>query len=305
MKKFVILSVVCMLIGYSIVQAQAGDLKPTFLSPVPGLFVNAWPAFTVTYPKDWVEQPNPPGPRPDFRAGAPRPNLPPSPMMAVNTFMNVARLSDMATWYITNIYSLMGKDFNVLYDRPTKLKDGTPAQEAEIEWTIMNGPKLHTFLFGTNRTGTWSVIEITDDKGRLGEDLKSIAYSMKFQPEREKPVKLPPDVRAFFDSWSRDIMRGDADAVMSHYSDRFDYDGMDKAITDAFMRYDHASPVRKAIESIPVIATFFEAHGDTAYVSGFSAGKHKDGSPNPIMPVGNLMQLVKENGEGKMLGNKK
>jgi len=305
MKKLVILSVVCMLIGYSVVHAQTGDLRPTFLSPVHGLFVNAWPAFTVTYPKDWLEQPNPPGPRPDFRVGAPRPNLPPSPMMTIATFMNFTPLSDMAKWFITNIYSLMGKDFNVLYAKSTKLKDGTPAQEAEIEWTLMNGPKLNTFLFGTTRTGTWSVVEITDDKGRLGEDLKAIAYSMTFQPEREKPVELPPDVRAFFDSWSRDIMRGDTDAVMSHYSDRFDYDGWDKALMDAFMRYDHTSPVRTAIESLPTVATFFEGHGDTVYVSGFWAGKHKDGSPNPTTPVGNLMQLIKENGEWKFLGNKR
>ncbi|MGD0663880.1 MAG: hypothetical protein ABSD38_38075 [Syntrophorhabdales bacterium] len=57
MKKFVLLSVVCVLIamasgGY----AQTGDLKPTFISPTPGLYVNGWPAFTVSYPKDWAEQ---------------------------------------------------------------------------------------------------------------------------------------------------------------------------------------------------------------------------------------------------------
>lgn len=33
-------------------QAPANDLKPTFISPTPGLYVNGWPAFTVSYPKE-------------------------------------------------------------------------------------------------------------------------------------------------------------------------------------------------------------------------------------------------------------
>ena len=33
-------------------QNPANDLKPTFISPTPGLYVNGWPAFTVSYPKE-------------------------------------------------------------------------------------------------------------------------------------------------------------------------------------------------------------------------------------------------------------
>jgi len=33
-------------------QSPANDLKPTFISPTPGLYVNGWPAFTVSYPKE-------------------------------------------------------------------------------------------------------------------------------------------------------------------------------------------------------------------------------------------------------------
>jgi len=33
-------------------QTPANDLKPTFISPTPGLYVNGWPAFTVSYPKE-------------------------------------------------------------------------------------------------------------------------------------------------------------------------------------------------------------------------------------------------------------
>ena len=38
-------------------QSPASQVKPTFLAPTPGIYVHGWPAFTVSYPKDWVEQP--------------------------------------------------------------------------------------------------------------------------------------------------------------------------------------------------------------------------------------------------------
>ena len=65
MKKIAVLSLVMsgivLMAGFSApVQAQtpATDPKPTLISPTPGLYVNGWPAFTVSYPKDWVEMPH-------------------------------------------------------------------------------------------------------------------------------------------------------------------------------------------------------------------------------------------------------
>ena len=55
-------------------QTPGADLKPTYLNPIPGLYVNGWPAFTVTYPKEWVELV--PGISGVFRVGVPRTDLP-------------------------------------------------------------------------------------------------------------------------------------------------------------------------------------------------------------------------------------
>jgi hypothetical protein len=56
MKKLIVLAVIMavMVLVAALAQAQgpANDLKPTFISPVPGLYVNGWPAFTVSYPKE-------------------------------------------------------------------------------------------------------------------------------------------------------------------------------------------------------------------------------------------------------------
>ena len=84
MKKLIVLSLltaVMLLAGGFLAPAQAqspaNDLKPTFISPTPGLYVNGWPAFTVSYPKR-VGGGASPGPGAVFQAGAARPDLPPS-----------------------------------------------------------------------------------------------------------------------------------------------------------------------------------------------------------------------------------
>ncbi|MGD0660825.1 MAG: hypothetical protein ABSD38_22415 [Syntrophorhabdales bacterium] len=59
MKRLIVLSLLSafMLLGGAFLapaqaQGPANDLKPTFIGPTPGLYVNGWPAFTVSYPKE-------------------------------------------------------------------------------------------------------------------------------------------------------------------------------------------------------------------------------------------------------------
>ena len=58
MKRLIVLSIIMavMVLVAALAHAQspATDLKPTFISPTPtpGLYVNGWPAFTVSYPKE-------------------------------------------------------------------------------------------------------------------------------------------------------------------------------------------------------------------------------------------------------------
>ncbi|MGD0661152.1 MAG: hypothetical protein ABSD38_24070 [Syntrophorhabdales bacterium] len=49
--------------------------KPTLLNPTPGLYVNGWPAFSLSYPKEWVEQ-HPMSYADIYTAAVPRPPLP-------------------------------------------------------------------------------------------------------------------------------------------------------------------------------------------------------------------------------------
>jgi hypothetical protein len=59
MKRLIVVSLIMagllVIAGFSApaqAQGPANDLKPTFIGPTPGLYVNGWPAFTVSYPKE-------------------------------------------------------------------------------------------------------------------------------------------------------------------------------------------------------------------------------------------------------------
>jgi hypothetical protein len=53
-------------------QEPATVEKPTFYRLTPGVYVNGWPRFTITYPKNWVEEK--PALQEIFRVSAPDPN---------------------------------------------------------------------------------------------------------------------------------------------------------------------------------------------------------------------------------------
>ena len=275
MKNVIILSLlmaVMLLAGSFLAPTQAqtppNDLKPTFISPTPGLFVNGWPAFTVTYPKEleWVEGPAV-APAIVFQAKAARPNLPPL-SIAIGVTANDLPLEDWAKM-IMPFYIEFATDVKVLYDKPSQLKDGTPAREIEVEYVTKDGRKQNNFTFMTKKDTVWVTISLADYQGRIGADVKRIAYSLAFQPDREKPVNVPPDVRAFFDMYCVDLLGQDVKVIMEHYSDRFRSSGMTKAYVERFFRNDPFSTIHKDIISEEATVTVFEAQGDKAYVDGF------------------------------------
>ena len=61
MKKLIVLAmtmaVMVLMAAPAHAQSPPNDLKPTFISPTPGVYVNRWPPFTVSCLKGWVKQP--------------------------------------------------------------------------------------------------------------------------------------------------------------------------------------------------------------------------------------------------------
>ncbi len=203
-------------------------------------------------------------------------------------------------------------DIKALSDNPSQLKDGTAAREIEFEYvpkfdvlqrSIKNAPKYYGFLLTTKKDLAWISIMLTDDK-RIGEDLKRIAYSLTFQPGREKPVKVPPDVQAFLDMYCADLVSHDVKTIMAHYSDRFRHSAVSKPLMEQLFRNNPSLPIQRGVTSCEATATVFEAHGDRAYVDGFLLEKAK-GDTNALKTPMEFQQIINEHGEWKWFGNQK
>ena len=310
MKKLILLSLLTalMLLGGSFLalayaQAPPNDLKPTFISPTPGLYVNGWPAFTVSYPKEWEEVP---AFISGFTAGLPRPDLPPGYHLPALTLLfrpNPPPLEDWAKTMMP-IYQQLGTDIKVLSDKPSLLKDGTPAREAEVAYVDKNGIKWNDFILMTKKESIYLVIHVVGDKGRIGEDLKRIAYSLIFLPGREEPVNVPPDVRAFFDMWCVDVKSGDVKAIMAHFSDRFLFSGASKTGIEQGFRNGPFPLIQRGVISEEAIVTVFEPRGDKAYVDGFYLSKAKGDANAGKFPM-MFQQIINEHGEWRWFGNQK
>jgi len=308
MRKFIVVSLILagfMLMGglQSPVSAQSPgiDAKPTFLNRIPGLYVHGWPSFAVSYPKDWVDQPLFPGEV--FRVAALRPPVPPSPSFVVHAFPNSADISGSSE-LLASFLRRISQDVKVLYNKPSKLKDGTSAQEGEIEWLIPNGPKINSFLLATKKDGMWIWISLHDDKGRLGEDLMSIAYTLNVPQGKQEPAKLPSEIRELLDKSCRDIEKGDAGRMMTNFSSRFLHNGMKKAALEQWFRYAPESPIQQGFTACTYTVTYFEPQGDKAYLAGFRGGKLKSGADASPFPIGDN-RLINENGQWKWYGNQK
>jgi hypothetical protein len=148
MKRVIVLSVLSLLLlltqsfptpTLTHAQSPTAGLKPTFISPTPGLYVNGWPAFTVSYPKEWVEMSQMPGNV--FRIGGSRSGVLPGvrlPILSASVLYSPLPLEDWAK-IIMPIVQVIGTDIKVLTDKPSQLRDDTPAREVEIEYVPAYG----------------------------------------------------------------------------------------------------------------------------------------------------------------------
>jgi hypothetical protein len=315
-KLTVVLLAVALVLSTTPIHAQAPGtgLKSTFISPTPGLYVNGWPAFTVSYPKEWVELP-PQTPVAVYQVMNPRPDLPPSPVLTIFVFPSPLSLDDWVK-SIMPIWVTVFRDIKVLSDKPSQLKDGTPAREVEIQMAPKlfsptgeissggEGHKISAVYLATKKDLTWVTIFIAGDREKPPEEWKQIAYSLTFLADRETHLNVPPDIRAFLDMYCADMVSGDLKAIMAHYSDRFIHSGMNRAFHEQWFRNGPISPIQTGITSCEVTVTGFEARGDKAGIDGFFVEK-AEGTANPLKLPMRWQQIINEQGQWKWFGNQK
>ncbi|MBP7765489.1 MAG: serine hydrolase [Syntrophaceae bacterium] len=151
---------------------------------LPGKFVNVFPAFSVTYPKEWnrTTLPSP------FVFEAAKPEG--FPLMRIFSLPDMGMaLNDFSKIYVSAI-SEFGKEAKIISDKGAKLKDGSLIQETEIEWVDHSGTRINTFFLTARKEGIAITVGISDNKGKVSKALKSIAYSLDF-PSGQEGKKAP------------------------------------------------------------------------------------------------------------------
>jgi hypothetical protein len=295
MKKLIplLLAMAVMLLGWSSftsvhAQESAKEEKPTFYRLIPGVYVNGWPRFTITYPKDWVERcvdvgglfmATPSGSAREEGFGVYSISNPPP----------LDKFVDFMVPYFRNIAT----DVTLVSDKPSQLRDGTLARELEFKM-VRNGVPRNWLGVATNKEGILITVIVITHKGTIGEDLRAIPYSLQYEPSKDKPVKVPLDVQEFFDRFGNDILSHDVAKVMSHYSDRFLNSGIRKGEVERNWRQGIGS-----ITSQKGTTTDFVLAGDRAYFTGFVIFNNTATIPNTFTSI------IKENGEWKWYGNQR
>ena len=263
-------------------QSPETDLKPTFISPTPGLYVNGWPRFTVIYPKDWVER------RPmqveAFRASAPGSGTYPA-FMAVSVLPYPLPLDKLAEDLAATFRSLGFTDVTLVSDRSTQLGDGTPAREIEFRFVMMGTPRSVVAL-DTKKGGLVIQVHVSWPSAETGERerLKEVLFSIRFQPDKGEPAKVPPDVQALIDRHCSAYVAHDLAQVMANYSDRY----LSSGVRKREMELMHRQGFGRATSCEIGISDFIPA-GDKAYLAGFVSGWW---GKAPLQE----MSIIKENG---------
>jgi hypothetical protein len=291
MRKLIVFSMVTALLLFvgtfpSFAQDTKNDQTPIFYHPTPGTYVNGWPRFTIHYPKEWVERR--PMANENYRASVPGPV--PFPSLGVMVSYPVP-LDKVADAVVTAVKSY-ATNVTLVSDKPSRLRDGTSARELEVRM-VVNGVPWSFFDVVIRKGEVLIHAVVRSTTGTIGEDLKAIPYSIEFKPEKDNPVKVPPDVEAFFEAAMGNRISHDLVKIMADYSDRYLNSGVKKGEMERF----HRDTIDR-VTSCKITVTDFVPAGDRAYYTGFVVCNF--GTFQAVET-----SIIKENGEWKWYGNQR
>jgi hypothetical protein len=272
-------------------QAPSKDDAPTFYRLTPGVYVNPWPRFTIHYPKDWIERPVNIAMGDVLRVSPPDP-YPSSASLMVMVGPWPYPIDKWADFWVPTLKAMGLTDVTVVSDKPSQLRDGTPAREVEAKM-LRSGVPVNQMSLATRKEDVQILTVVSSANGKIGDDLKAILYSVEFPPGKDEPVKLPPDVQAFLNDHTRDLLSHDIERVKANYSARYLLSGTRKGEVERYVR-DFIGRVT----SCEVVITEFVAGGDRAYLAGIistNLGKM------PLLET----SIIKESGEWKWYGNQR
>lgn len=138
-------------------------------------FQNDFPGFNVTYPDYFVELNPSPISKAIFTASYADINL----EINVSTISPKRRLEELPKKIVRGLM-IMTKEIETISDKPTNLRDGTPARETIFEYKVVGLFKTRSMHLSAIRDGKWIRIVISAAANNLSEKLKEILYSLEF-----------------------------------------------------------------------------------------------------------------------------
>jgi hypothetical protein len=269
-------------------QTPATDDTPTFYRLVPGTYVNGWPRFTITYPKDWVEKHR--TITEVFHAESPL--FTPRSHLSVNVGSSPLPIDKLADATVP-IWKNQAQDVTVVGNKAVRLSDGTPAWEVELR-VVVNGESATVLNVVSEKDGVWVLTGTRSYTGKIEGYQRAMLYSLRYEQGKNDPVTVPPDVREFLDNTCSAHTSHDVAKIWAYYSDRFLLSGDTK---QAFQRFFTKEWYDRETSNEIVITDFVPA-GDRAYLVGFVRGF----SGTTMLRE---TSIIKENGEWKWYGNQR
>jgi hypothetical protein len=293
MKRLIVLSLltaVTFLTGGSVALAHAQDSAkddtPTFYRIAPGTYVGGWPRFTIHYPKDWLEEVPMWGEA--FRVSAPK--------LRAGFGVTVASFPPPLDKFADAVVPMLKAggytDVTIVSDKPSRLRDGTPAQEVDFRFAD-NGAPCNFLVLATKRGDVVVNAHLAWPGEKIAEEQRAIVYSLEFQPGHDEPVKVPDDVKKLLDSTCSTNVAHDLPRLMADYSDRYLNSGARKGEMERF----HQQIIGRET-TCEIGITDFVAAGDRAYLAGFVSGWFGKAMLQET-------SIIKENGEWKWYGNQR
>jgi len=222
-------------------------------------YQSGWPAFSFSYPDTWSVKLRP-IPGQIFRVEAPET----LPEAAASVNANMPTPVKFFSRSIVPVLGNFGSKIEVVSDQAVTLKNGSPAQETVVDWAPQTGPPLTTLFVTAQKEGMWITLAVSSEKGKMTDDLKTVAYSLSVDQREQPPVALPADVTQFLSGVSEAVVDHDLEEVMSYYSDQYLHTGRTKADVRKFYE--------SVIDQIPdfnIVLTKFEKEKNLAAVAGY------------------------------------
>jgi len=138
-------------------------------------FRNDSPGFSVSYPDHFIELNPSPISKAIFTASYADINL----EINVSTISPKRRLEELPKKIIRGL-KIMTNEIETISDKPTNLRDGTPARETIFEYKVVGLFKSRSMHLSAIRDGKWIRIVISATANNLSEKLKEIVYSLEF-----------------------------------------------------------------------------------------------------------------------------